>query len=389
MVTNLPPESKEKWAKYSQATTIEEKLTALRDFYSSIPKHKGTSKLCANIKRQISALRHQIEAKKRTKSRGKGRGWFVEKQGAAQIALIGLANSGKSTLLSKTTNAKATASSLPYETMEPKVGIYFYGDVPFQLIDTPSLQVGAAGGSGLGPQILALARNADGLMIVLDLSADAVEQLNLICGELEESGIQISGSATQIEFNRESGETQIKVSGKLLDCTEEDVRRLLNSYGIRSGLVKIGGCAKLEQIEDLLLKNTVYKPTVVVANKADFRDSRDELKKLSKILSGEIGLVSLSCYRDEDFSELGKALFSVLDIVRVYTKNPSHSSESPLPITIKNGATVVQVAGMIHTTLSRDFKYARVWGQSVRHDGQRVGKHHILADGDTIEIHCD
>jgi len=387
LVTNLPPESKEKWAKYSEARTAEEKSTALREFYSSIPKHKGTSKLRANIKRQISNLRHQIEEKK-AKARKGGRGWFIEKQGAAQIVLLGLANSGKSTLLSKITNARPAVSSFPFTTVKPEVGIYNFGDVSFQLIDTPSLQVKAVRDVGFNPQIFGLARNADGLIVVLDSSTDAVEQFNLICEELDESGISIMDSGAQIEFIRSSDDTQVKISGKLSDCTEEDVRRLLNSYRIRSGLVRIGGYATLDQIEDAIFKNTIYRPTVIIANKMDAQRSSSDLNRLLEPVSEKVRVLPFSCSKDGGVDQLGKALFSVLGIIRVYTKNPNRSSRAPVPITVRKDTTVIEIARIIHSRLSRNFRYARVWGRSVKHDGQHVGQNHVLVDGDTVEVHC-
>lgn len=387
LVTNLPPESKEKWAQYSKAYTIEEKLVALKEFYSSIPKHKGTSRLRADVRRKISILRRQIDEKK-TRKGGKGRSWFVEKQGAAQIVLLGLANSGKSTLLSRITNVKPLVSSVPHFTMEPRVGVFFYTDISFQIIDTPSIHVGVARGAGLGPQILGLARNADGIIIVLDLSSDPVEQLDVVRRELDEFGIQIVPSEAQIEFIGVSDDSQVKVSGKLLNCTEEDVRRLLDSYGIRAGLIKIGGGATLEQIEDTILRNTVYRPTVIVANKFDVKNSSLNLERLLTIVKGEIEILPVSCFQDELHDKLGEYLVSVLDIVRVYTKNPNSSTPSSIPITVKKGTKVLQVARMIHSRLSRDFRYARIWGRSAKYDGQRVGENHTLADGDTLEIHC-
>jgi ribosome-interacting GTPase 1 len=153
-------------------------------------------------------------------------------------------------------------------------------------------------------------------------------------------------------------------------------------------LIKIGGGATLEQIEDAILRNTVYRPTVIVANKVDLGNSSHNLERLTTILKGELETLSFSCIQDRSLDQLGKSLVSVLDIVRVYTKNPNSSTPSSIPITVKKGTKVVQVARMIHSRLSRDFKYARIWGRSAKYDGQRVGENHTLLDGDTLEIHC-
>jgi hypothetical protein len=219
------------------------------------------------------------------------------------------------------------------------------------------------------------------------LSNKAVEQFNAIRKELDEFGILISDSKAQIEFIRSPDDTQIKISGKLLNCTEEDVTRLLSSYRIRSGLVKITGSATLDQIEDVIFRNTVYRPAVIVASKLDAQGSRSNLDSLLRSVTGGIRVLSLSCSQDEKFDQLGDALLSVLDIIRVYTKNPNSSTHSSIPITVKKGTTVIQIARIIHSRLFKNFRYARVWGSSVRYDGQRVGQTHILADRDIVEIH--
>jgi len=388
LVTNLPPESKEKWKIYTQARTDEEKLIALRDFYSSIPKHKGTSNLCANTKRQISILRNRIEEKRKRKTGGRRGGWFIEKQGAAQLVLLGLPNSGKSSLLSGITNANPTISGVPYTTVKPEAGMYSCGDLSFQLIDAPSLQIGAARGVGFGPQVLGLARNADGLIIVLDISSNLVEQFNTICGELDDFGILIETLETQIEFIKRPYDDGVRISGNLVNCTEEDVRRLLDSYRIKSGLIKIRGSANLDQIEDAILRDTVYKPAVIVANKVDVGDAESKLEIFRQRVDHRFEVIPYSYSQGKTVDRLCDSLISILDIIWVYTKNPRNSRRSSVPIIVNKGTTVIQIAEMIHSRLFKNFKFARIWGKSVKHNGQHVGKDHVIADGDTVEIHC-
>ncbi|RLI67188.1 MAG: GTP-binding protein, partial [Candidatus Gerdarchaeota archaeon] len=105
MPANLPAEAKHKWAEVSAAKNPRKKLQLMQEFLSLVPKHKGTAKLCAQVKKQMAALRREIEEKKRRKVGRGGPKFFIEKEGAAQIALIGLTNSGKSSLLSALTNA--------------------------------------------------------------------------------------------------------------------------------------------------------------------------------------------------------------------------------------------------------------------------------------------
>ncbi len=105
MPTNLPAEAKRKWAEVSATKNQREKLRLMQEFLSLVPKHKGTAKLCAQVKKQMATLRRAIEEKKQRKAGKGGPRFFIEKEGAAQIALIGLTNVGKSSLLKEVTDA--------------------------------------------------------------------------------------------------------------------------------------------------------------------------------------------------------------------------------------------------------------------------------------------
>ena len=175
MPTNLPAEARHKWAEVSATRNPREKLRLMQEFLSLVPKHKGTAKLCAQVKRQMAILRREIEEKKRKKAGRGGPKFFIEKEGAAQLVILGPTKVGRSSLLGSLTNAKVEISDYPFTTREPVPGMMPYKDVQFQIIEAPALVEGAADGEGLGIQVLALARNADGLILMVDLKNQPVK----------------------------------------------------------------------------------------------------------------------------------------------------------------------------------------------------------------------
>ena len=177
MPTNLPPESKAKWARAQDARDPREKADLLQEFLSTVPKHKHTERLRAQTKHKLAVLKREIEEQKVKKAARKGgRSFFIEKEGAAQIALLGLTGSGKSRLLGAITNAEAEVAHYSFTTKYPIPGMLTFEDIQLQLVEAPALMEGAARGVAWGSQVLALARNADALALIIDLSRDAVRQ---------------------------------------------------------------------------------------------------------------------------------------------------------------------------------------------------------------------
>ncbi|MBS7607216.1 50S ribosome-binding GTPase [Candidatus Bathyarchaeota archaeon] len=390
MVTNLPAEAKAKWAEVVAARSIPEKIRLMREFLSLVPKHKGTSKLVANVRRRIAELERELERSKACRRSGGGAGFAIPKEGAGQIVILGPPNVGKSSLLAAVTNAKPEISPLPFTTQRPTPGMLQYEDIQFQLVEAPAIVEGAAEGRMGGTQILNLARNADGLIIMVDLSDDPVGQFTMVSSELDKAGILIEEPEGEVEIIRRSYGVGIQIvgGGTLIDCTYEDVKNLLASYKITSALIKISGKISLDEIEDSLFSNNVYKPTIVIANKADSPNAEANLKLLRNELRGRrISLLAASCLNNVGLGELCKYIFQMLKIIRVYTKEPSSKEPSDKPLVVKEGTTVIEVAKKLHSEIYKGFKYARIWGPSAKYPGEKVGPNHILMDGDIVEIH--
>ena len=388
MVTNLPAEAKAKWAEVVACKSIPEKIRLMREFISLVPKHKGTSNLLANVRRRIAILERELE-RKRTRRKGGYGGFSVPKEGAGQIVILGPTNVGRSSLLVSVTSAKAEVSPVYFATRKPIVGMLPYHDIQFQLVEAPALVEGSAEGRMNGPQILGLARNADGLILMVDLSSDPIGEFRMLSSELEQAGIMTEKPEGEVEIIRRGvgAGLQIIGGGVLVGCTPEDVKRLLANYRINSALIRIRGKVTLENIEESLFSSLVYRPAILVANKLDVEGARENLARLKEYMKdSETPIIPVSCKNNEGLENLGDYIFKMLRIIRVYPKEPGEKKPSPKPLVIDEGTTVIEAAKKLHSKLYREFKYARIWGPSAKYPGQRVGPTHVLKDGDIIEI---
>jgi ribosome-interacting GTPase 1 len=391
MPTNLPPEALDKWAEVETAHGPKQKLQKMQEFLSCVPQHKGTMKLRGQIKKKMAVIRKDLEDKKR-KGTGKGSGGpklFIEKEGTAQIALLGDTNVGKSCLLAALTNANVTVSPTPYCTREPVPGIMNYMDVQFQVVEAPALMRGSADGRAWGLQTLGLARNADGLILMVDLSRDPVEQLELVLGELEKTRVLVAKPKGKVDIDRRYAGAALRIIlvGKLLGTTMREVEDLLRSYKISDAIVRISGEVTLEDVEDSIFESTIYKPALVVANKLDVKGAQANLRVLKRYVNGKLPVIAVSCERRIGLDELGSALFESLGVIRIYTKEPGMRVHSDHPFALRRGATVNDLAKNIHKEFVSNFLFAMVWAKRLRFSPKKVGLSFVLEDGDIVEIH--
>lgn len=389
MPANLTAEAKAKWNKVQQARTAKEKIPALQEFLSAIPKHKGNERLRAQTKRQIAELKAEAQAKRRRRASGTAeRG--IQKAGAAQIAILGLTKVGRSSLLAVVTAAKLVVAAYPYATKESVPGMLRFEDIQFQLVEVPALVPGEEGKFVFQEGSVDVVHHCDGLIVMVDLNADPIEQLDVILAELARSQVTTQKLESNVSIVKtRSGGTQLFAAGRLVGCTRDEISSLLKSYGIPNAIVRTTGDVTLDNFEDVILEtNLTHKPTIVVANKADLQDASEKYKRLLDKIGSMTPAHAISCHTGIGLSDLGKQLFETLDLVRVYTREPNATRPSPEPLIIRRGTTVGELSRQIHSVLFHQFKYARVWGKSVSYDGERVGIGHILSDGDVVQIHA-
>lgn len=381
MPTNLPAEARHKLAEYQSARTLEEKIEVLRQALSLIPDHKGTEKLRRQLRKRLAELRDELEERRAAKTGGVSV-FSVKKEGWAQVALLGVTNSGKSSLFRALTGAPSPVADYPLATQKPYPGMMVYSGCEIQVIDLPSLMTEDLKETNLASKSIGIARNSDLLAIVLDASRDPLAEFNAIESLLEEYGITLKKRQFEVEVERtDSGGVRVVVMGQV-EGGREAVKTLAQQLGIRSAIIKIVGNVTLDELEEELIRRPEHKKCLVIVNKSDIDDAKASAAIRELEARGFAALKTSAS--SADLEGVKERVFKSLDMIRVYTRKDGVVSERP--ILLKRGATVSQLAEKIHRDFSEALKYARVWGPSAKVRGEKVGKEHVLEDGDIVEI---
>jgi ribosome-interacting GTPase 1 len=386
--TNLPAEAKAKWDEVTLTKNPEERLRLMGEFLSLVPKHKGTERMCSQVKRQMAQLRDEIDKKKKQAKTGGGPSPFVQKAGAAQVAVIGPTNVGRSSLLRAVTNAQVEVTPYPFGTKQPVPGMLPYEDIQFQLVEIPPIVDGSSEGRADGFQNLSAVRNADSIIIVVDLTDDPAGNLLMVQGELDASRILTSKPEGEVNIQRRGVGRDIQFiwEGKLAGCTREEVVALLNEFRIRSALVRIRGSVTIDNVEDAIFGNAVYRPTLVFANKADLGADTGTIEQL-KMTADPLEVLVISAEKTPNLATtIGNRLFKLLEIARIYTKEPGEEPARE-PVVVRRGITVGELARTIHNDFYKNFKYARIWGPSAKFPNEKVGLDRVLEDGTVIQLY--
>lgn len=344
MPTNVTAEYKQAEQAFREAREPRERLERLKEMLRTVPKHKGTEHLQADIKSRIKQLTDELSGPK--KGGRKGPSYTVRSEGAAQISLIGPPNAGKSSLHARLTGSRTEIAPYPCTTRLPVPGMLAYEDIHFQLVDLPPLSA-----EFMEPWFTTAIQHADAACLVVDLSdPETPEHVIAIREQLAAKHIVLSERWPGIDGDRSSG-------------TETTAAE-----------TEIGDPFRVEL------------PTVLVANKRDLDPEPDEVRVLEEILGLRFPALSVSAVTGYGLSALSPLLFEALEVVRVYTKAPGRPPDTARPFTVRRGATVSDVARQVHGDIARTLKFARLWGSS-QFAGQQVGPDHPVADGDIIELH--
>ncbi len=327
MPTNLPPAYFAAEERFRTSPVTEERIAALEEMYSLVPKHKGTEKLRADLKRRLSELRSAPPGRKGGPSRQVSV-YQIEREGAGQVVVIGPPNSGKSAFVRSVTNAKPEVAASPFTTWTPTPGMMEVKKVQIQLIDTPPLNE-----EYVDPEFLALVRRSDVVLLMVDLQAYPLEQIEDAVAMLEEAHIAS-------RHRREQYEEQFRWA---------------------------------------------FVPFIVVANKVDDAWMDEDFEVLRELLGEAWSPIPVSVETGRNIDLLKEAIYDTLGIIRVYSKRPGKEPDLDAPFVMKAGGTVEEFAGKIHRDFLETLESARVWGTGV-YDGQMVGREHVLHDGDVVEL---
>jgi len=325
MPANLPPQYFEAEKNFRLAKTSQEKIAALEEMLAIMPKHKGTDHLRAELRRRIAKLTEAADKKAATQRAS----MVIQKEGAAQVVVVGPPNVGKSQLVSTVTNASPTVAEYPFTTYTATPGMMEFENIQIQLIDTPPLVVHPT-----EPWLPPTLMRADALLIVLDLSDDPLIQIEAIITKLESLRISI--------IDRKTGDEP-------------------------------GATLR-------------HKKALIIGNKIDLDAASQNYAVLQNKYQDQLPVISISAKKGISLEELKLKIYQMLGIIRVYTKTPGQKTDFTDPLILNQGSTLEDAAAEVHKDFRAKLKYARLWG-SGKHDGIMVKRDHVLQDGDIIELH--
>lgn len=352
MPANLSPEYKRAEQAFRAARELRERLDYLKEMLRTIPKHKGTERIQADIKSRIKQFSDELIGPRKGPVQV-GSAHSVHREGAAQVGLIGPPNSGKSSLHALLTGSRAEIGPFPYTTRAPLPGMLPFEDIAFQLVDLLPMS-----SARTEPWMAGVLHTVDAAWLVLDLADPAcAEQLLGIRTELTQRKITLTDRWPGLSADPDSAP---------VSQAEPDEAR------------------SAEEVPDPF---RVQLPALLVANKNDLHPGPNEVRVLEELTDVRYPAIATSTLTGHGLDELPRFLFRALGIVRVYTKLPGRPAERVRPFTVRRGETVLDVARLVHQDVARTLKFARLWGRGA-FDGQRVGPEHRVADGDIVELHA-
>ncbi|GAB4307452.1 MAG: 50S ribosome-binding GTPase [Candidatus Bipolaricaulota bacterium] len=326
MPANLSPAFLAARDRLNRAKTDEERLDALQEMLATIPKHKGTEKMQADIRKRIAKLKEKAEQQRRS-GKGGGPAYHVPREGAAQVALVGAPNAGKSALLVALTRAQPEVAPYPMSTLRPTPGMMEFEDVQIQLVDLPPITRDYTEG-----WVYSVVRLADAVALCVDLeNPRGLAEAEEVMGLLAEHHTRLTpGPSRQVDWR------------------------------------------------------VVERKAVVLGLKADLGGER--VAAFRAWAEGRFPAIAVSAATGEGLDELRTFIFRHSGVVRVYTKKPGQPPDLTRPYTIREGATVLDVVEQIHKEFVSRLRYVRLWG-SGRFDGQHAPQDHVVQDKDIVEIH--
>ncbi len=327
MPANLPPDYHAAEEKFRAAESNSAKIECLEELIGTIPKHKGTDHLRAELRRKLSRLKSE-QHKKKNVGRHESE-YHIEKEGSARIVLIGPTNVGKSSLVARMTHATPKISASPFTSWEPTPGMLNVEDVHLQLIDTPPLSK-----EFTKPELFDLVRTADLILLMLDIQDYPILQY-------------------------------------------EDSITLLKNHRIAPEFLK----TRIADFESLS-----FMRMLVIMNKVDNQKFQEDFDAFCELENANFPLIPISIENRLNLELLGKRCIEMMALIRIFSKPPGKDPDMRQPYVLTVGATIEEFAGRVHRDFLTHLKTARVWGKQV-YDGQMVGRDHILNDGDIVELH--
>jgi ribosome-interacting GTPase 1 len=387
--TNVTPEFDKQRQIYEDTEDLEQRIVELEKLLSLAPRHKGAERMKGDYRKKLAQLKAQLDKQREQDRARRGGGGaeegVVRKEGAGQVCLIGVTNSGKSTLINAITNAEFEVADYPFTTPIPTPAMLSLEDINIQLVEIPGIFEGSYD-SGIGRQSLAVARNTDCIAILVDLSQEIETQMKTILGELDRARIRLNREKTAVRIERVGlGGHQI-YGIQYYEGAREDVIDYLHARKITNIIVRFQKPATHQQFVDAMDASVAYVRALVVATKGDASGSKERFQELEDNYGERFEIIPISAEKNENLDGMAWALYLRLDILRVYTKIPGKKREDK-PIVLPVGSVVEDAAAKVHKELFVErFKSAAIIRENDKIKRRVVGLNYPLAEGDVLQL---
>ncbi len=343
--------------------------------------NKRTQKHIGLVKAKLAQLKERERA--RSSSGKKGAGYSVRKSGDASVIMIGFPSSGKSTLLNILTGANSPVAAYEFTTLDVIPGMLEHRHAKIQILDVPGIVHGAAIGRGRGKEVLAVIQNADLIIFLVDVYRP--EALAVLQKEVYDSHVRVNQQKPDVKIVKKSrGGISIGKTVSCPDLDNETIEAIMRQMRLNNVDVIIRTPITVDQLIDVIEGNKQYLPGIIVLNKIDAVSS-EELETVKKKIHPDI---CVSASEGINIETLKDMIFYKLNLIRIYCKEVGKKADMNVPMVMKKGTTLRDMCLRLHKDFVNKFKFAKIWGVSVKYPGQRVLKvTHVLQDKDVVELH--
>ncbi|NHJ15308.1 MAG: TGS domain-containing protein [Candidatus Thorarchaeota archaeon] len=389
MPTNVTPEFDKQRQIYEDTEDLPQRIVELEKLLALAPNHKGAERMRGDYRKKLAQLKARLEKQREQerirKSGGAQEEGVVRKEGAGQVCLIGVTNSGKSSLINAVTTAELDVGDYPFTTPIPTPAMLALQDINIQLVELPGVFKGSHE-AGIGRQALSVARNTDCIALVIDLSQDIDSQMNIILDELDKARIRLNKEKSAVRIERVGLGGHMIYGAQNYEGNIDEVKEYLSARRIANIIVRFQKEATFQQFVDAMDASVAYVRAMVVATKGDVPGSESRFKELEEKYGNRFDIVPTSVKQNENLDGMSWAFYDHLDILRVYTKIPGKKREDR-PIVLPEGSVVEDAAGKVHKELFVErFRSATIIRENDKIKRRQVGLSYPLQDGDVIQL---
>jgi len=357
-----------------------QKIAELEERISKTKYNKKTQHAIGLYKAQLARLKEKQAA--RSSKGKKGEGYSVRKTGDGTVVLLGFPSVGKSTLLNKLTNSDSPVGDYAFTTLTVIPGTLEHKHSKIQILDVPGVVHGAAAGTGRGKEVLAVIRNSDLILILIDVFHP--EHYEALLKEVYDTGVRINQKQPDVKITKTAkGGINIGSTVKLAKLNNKTIADVMREFKINNANIVIRENIDVDQLIDVIEKNKIYLPSLVVLNKIDML-GKEEIEKIKDKIKPDL---SISANEGVNIEELRELVFEKLGLIRTYLKEYNQKADMEEPMIMWEGATLRDLCSKLHKDFVDKFKFAKIWGKSSKYPGQKLLKlSHVIMDEDIIEL---